>query len=69
MSRASSDAMVERIGAHAKVMGALLKRLYLRWRGPKGYRPGAHDMRGPGPKYYEKFGGDHFDSDPPQRPD
>ncbi|MBB5048153.1 hypothetical protein HNR60_002915 [Rhodopseudomonas rhenobacensis] len=68
MSRARSDAMFERIGAHAKVMGALLKRLYRNWRGPERYRPGAHYMRGPGPKWHDKQARGSFDCDPPQRP-
>ncbi|WP_041801652.1 hypothetical protein [Rhodopseudomonas palustris] len=68
MSRTGSDAMFERISGHAKVIGALLKGLFRNWRGPDRYHPGAHYMRGPGPKSRAKLDEGYYDCDPPHRP-
>ena len=57
MSRHPSDALFARIGAYGKALPALfvwlLRRLVT---GPASYHPGAHYMRGPGPKWREKHG-------------
>ncbi len=67
MSRLRSDAMFERIGGHAKQMGALLKRLYQAWRRPDD-RTGAPDRRRPGPQFRDEIADAAYDSDPPRRP-
>jgi hypothetical protein len=56
MSRHPSDAMFARIGAYGKELPVLLAWLRKLLTGPASYHPGAHYMRGPGPKWREKHG-------------
>lgn len=54
MSRDRSGALFARIGTYARYIPAILARLWGCVFGPAVYRPGAHYMRGPGPKCHEK---------------
>ncbi|UZE51174.1 hypothetical protein ONR75_11470 [Rhodopseudomonas sp. P2A-2r] len=57
MSRHPSDALFARIGAYGKALPGLLAWLLRKLvTGPAAYHPGAHYMRGPGPKWREKHG-------------
>ena len=51
-----SAAMFARIGAYGKALPILLTWLRRLLTGPASYHPGAHYMRGPGPKWREKHG-------------
>ena len=48
--------MFRRIGSYGKIAAALIRRRFraLFWDAPVGDRREAHDMRGPGPKWWEK---------------
>jgi hypothetical protein len=46
--------MLTRIGTYAQQLPVVLKWLRRVLVGPKTYQPGAHYMRGPGPKWHEK---------------
>lgn len=54
MNRHPSDAMFARIGSYAKAWPAIVAWVCRVFAGPPTYRPGAHYMRGPGPKWREK---------------
>jgi hypothetical protein len=56
VSRHLSGAMLDRIASYAKTLPALLAWLRHLISGPSNYHPGAHYMRGPGPKWREKHG-------------
>ena len=56
MSRHPSDALFARIGCYGKALPVLLAWLRKLVTGPASYHPGAHCMRGPGPKWREKHG-------------
>jgi hypothetical protein len=58
MNRQPADAMFGRIASYAPAAGGLIKRLYRALRSPRRYQPGAHYMRGPGPKWREKHAAD-----------
>lgn len=54
MSRDISAALFARIGSYAKAVPAVLAWLRRIFIGPAAYHPGAHYMRGEGPKCREK---------------
>jgi hypothetical protein len=54
MNRGRSAALFARIGSYAGAMRAVALWLWTFVIGPAVYRPGAHYMRGPGPKSREK---------------
>ncbi|UZE46977.1 hypothetical protein ONR75_18385 [Rhodopseudomonas sp. P2A-2r] len=56
MSKHPSDALFARIGAYGKTLPVLFAWLRGLLIGPPSYHPGAHYMRGPGPKWREKHG-------------
>jgi hypothetical protein len=53
-----SGTMLARLGPYVAMMGSLFKRMRQAWDSPQNYRPGDHYMRGPGPKWREKYGQD-----------
>ena len=54
MSGDRPAAMFARIASYATIMPGILARLWRFVFGPAVYRPAAHYMRGPGPKWREK---------------
>lgn len=58
MSRHLSGAMLDRIASYAKALSAFFVWLRHLVSSPASYHPGAHYMRGPGPKWREKHGAD-----------
>jgi hypothetical protein len=57
-------AMSLRIGSHGRFMSLLIHCLRAGWDSPPAYRPEAHYMRGPGPKWREKHAGKHPRANP-----
>ena len=56
MSRHPSDALFARIGSYGRTLPVLFAWLRQLVTGPARYHPGAHYMRGPGPKWRAKHG-------------